>query len=164
MSGRAGAVTLAAVLLCGAGFWTWRNTGPQETRDIRRRLNDLAQEFNAGTTEANGTAGRRLSQFFTTDVVVELGKASPPIEGRDTLMGMAARLQPRTAAFVVELNDVQVALQDGVRAEVTLTLMIRRRSLTSGEESLDAREFSVEVLKSNGDWRISRVAAIHTFR
>jgi hypothetical protein len=165
MSKRVQAMTLAAIVLAGVGFWIWSHAS-QEERAIRARLTDLAREFNAGTTDGIGTVARvaRISQFFTSDVVVELGKGSPPIDGRETLMGMAARLQPRTAAFVIELNDVNVSLRDSTRAEVILTLLIRRRSVVSGEESLDAREFAVEVRHSEGDWRINRVSAIDTFR
>ena len=41
----------------------------------------------------------QLGTFFTEDVDVELGSGAAPIHGRATIIGMAARLQPRTAAF-----------------------------------------------------------------
>jgi hypothetical protein len=106
----------------------------------------------------------RLGQFFTEDVVIELGRGSQPIHGRETLMGMAARLQPRTAAFTLALNDVGVLLLEEARAEATLTALIRRRNGTAGEESLDAREFSAELQNTDGEWRVSRVVAVDTLR
>ena len=165
MTRRAQAVTGAAVLLCIAGWWMWRSGGSPPEREIRQRLHSLAGEFNGAATDGLGTVARaaRIGQFFTPDVVVELGQGSPPIHGRDTVIGMTARLQPRTAAFVVKLEDVSVELLDSTRAEATMTLVIRRRSVASGEESLDAREFSAE-LRHDGVWRIGRVVAIDTLR
>lgn len=159
-----GAISLAVAVI--AGYLTWRAVGSPEEREIRSRLQELAAEFNASTTDGLGTVARaaRIGQFFTSDVVVELGQGSPPIHGRDTLIGMAARLQPRTAAFVVELQDITVQLLDANRAEAALTLVIRRRGIGSGEESLDAREFSSDLRKDEGTWRLERVVAIDTLR
>ena len=159
-----GAIALAVVVI--AAYLTWRALGTPEEREIKSRLQELAAEFNASTTDGLGTVARaaRIGQLFTPDVVVELGQGSPPIHGRETLIGMAARLQPRTAAFVVELKDINVQLLDANRAEAALTLVIRRRSIGSGEESLDAREFSSELRKDEGTWRLGRVVAIDTLR
>ena len=47
-----------------------------------------------------------------------------------TLMGMAERLQPRTAAFRMELDDVGVEMTPGAAtADVTLTASFIRRSI-----------------------------------
>jgi SnoaL-like domain len=155
-----GTLALAAV---GAYFW-WTAESPAERR-IRRLFDEFATEFNTATPDGLGTVARaaRLGNFFTSDVEVELGQGTAPIHGRDTLMGMAARLQPRTAGFILELDDVNVELVDDTRADVTLTALIRRRPVP-GEESLDAREFAAEVLKQGGEWRISRVVAVDTLR
>jgi hypothetical protein len=167
MSRRAwvGAISVAVALI--AAYLTWRAIGSHDEREIRTRLEELAAEFNASTTDGLGTVARaaRIGQFFTSDVVVELGQGSPPIHGRETLIGMAARLQPRTAAFVVELKDINVQLLEADRAEAALTLVIRRRSIASGEESFDAREFSADLRKDDeGRWRLGRVVAIDTLR
>ena len=57
--------------------------------------------MNASTKDGLGTAARaaQIGSYFTEDAVVDFGGGSRPIQGRETLMGMAARLQPRTAAF-----------------------------------------------------------------
>lgn len=157
------AVAIAAVVV---GWWVWRQSGSSPEREVRTLLDHLAVEFNASTTDGLGTVARaaRLGDFFSPDVVVEFGQGSPPIHGRETLIGMAARLQPRTAAFELEFDDVNVELAGESRGEVTLTAVIRRRSITSGEESIDAREFAAEVIKTGGRWRISRVVAVDTLR
>ena len=49
--------------------------------------------------------------------MVELGQGSPPIQGRETLLGMVSRLQPpRTSAFVLEMDDVNVEFTDPATA------------------------------------------------
>ena len=63
-----------------------------------------------------------IGGYFTDDVTVELGEGSPPIKGRDTLIGMITRLQPRTAEFRLELDDVTIEVVPGSNAaDVLLT-------------------------------------------
>jgi hypothetical protein len=166
MTARVRTGLLVAAVVGGLAFLIWRLSSPPAEREIRARLTAFVEDFNASTTDGLGTVARaaRLGQFFTPDVVVEFGQGSPPIHGRETLMGMAARLQPRTAAFVLELDDVTVELLDESRADVTMTALIRRRSFHSGDESIDAREFSAEFRHTDGQWRVSRVVAIDTLR
>jgi hypothetical protein len=155
-------LVLSIVLAAAAAWHYW----PSDEREIRRQLEDFAREFNESTSDGLGTVARaaRLGSFFTEDVVVELGPGSSPIRGRHTLMGMAARLQPRTAAFVMELKDVNVTVGEGGAADVTLTAVFRRRSTTTGEESLDAREFTLGVVKRSGEWLVDRVTAVDTLK
>jgi hypothetical protein len=156
------AIALAVLLAVFVGWQYW----PGDERAIRRRLDEFTREFNESTTDGLGTVARaaRLGSFFTEQVVVELGAGSPPIHGRETLMGMAARLQPRTAAFVVELKDVSVDVGERNVAEVNLTAVFRRRSMATGEESIDAREFSIGMVKTSGEWLVNRVTAVDTLK
>jgi hypothetical protein len=157
-------IAVAVLVLAGAGLWWWRG-GSAAEREIRALFHNFANELNSGTTDGLSLLARaaQIGDSFTPDVVVELGQGSTPIHGRETLMGMATRLQPRTAAFVVELDDVSVALRDPDHADVTFTALIRRKSHESAEESIDAREFAAEVVRTDR-WRISRVVAIDTLR
>jgi hypothetical protein len=154
-----------AILIAAGAYWWW-NAGSSDERQVRRLFQDFTAELNAGTTTGFGTLAHiaRLAEFFSPDVVVELGHGSPPIQGRETLLGMVSRLQPRTAAFVLEMDDVNVEFTAPDRGDVTFTALIRRRSLGSGEESIDAREFAGEVVRSGGRWRVTRVVAIDTLR
>ena len=155
---------LAVVLLV---VFAWRYWWPDDARDIRNRLNALADDFNESTTDGLGTVARaaRLSTYFTDDVVIELGQGSPPIHGRETLIGMASRLQPRTSAFRLELLDINVDVKGGSEADVTLTAAFRRLSgAAAGEGSIDAQEMALRMNKGNGDWRISHVAIVEPFR
>ena len=164
MSPRARAA-LAALAVISIGVLVWRYWWPDDARDIRNRLNALADDFNESTTDGLGTVARaaRLGSYFTDDVVIELGPGSPPIHGRETLIGMASRLQLRTSAFRLELLDVNVDVHGSSEADVRLTAAFRR--LGGGAEgSIDAQELSVRMTKGGGDWRIKHVATVEPFR
>ena len=153
--------------LSGGAVVAWRRRETSDERAIRGRLETLRNEVNSSAVEGLGTATRavQIGGYFTTDAVVELGEGSVPIRGRDTIVGMVARLQPRTAAFRMELDDVSVDLvPGGDAADVLLTASFVRRSITTGEESRDAREYALVLTKAAGDWEISRITAIDTLR
>lgn len=157
----AGIVAVAAM----AAAWAW---WPSETRAIRGRLDSLAREFNQSTSDGLGTLARaaRLSAYFTDDVTLDLGKGSAPIVGRETLIGMAARLQPRTSPFEVRFLDVTPRISDDdTSADVSLTVeLIRRGASSSDDDSMDAREFDVRMIKADDEWRIARVTSISPFK
>ena len=143
----------------------WRSRTTSDERAIDARLEALRSEVNASTKDGLGTAARaaEIGSYFTDDAVVDLGGGAPPINGRETVMGMVARLQPRTAAFRMDLDDVSVEMVPGRdAADVLLTASFVRRSISTGEESLDAREYALVMAKSGGTWRIARMTAIGT--
>ena len=157
----------AAVLLVliAAATFAWRTRETPDEREIGARLDALRREVNSSTADGVGVAlhAAQIGGYFTEDTVVELGEGAAPIKGRDTLMGMVARLQPRTAAFRMELDDVTVEiLPGGTAADVLLTASFKRRNISTGEESLDAREYALVMSKADGTWRIGRVSAIDT--
>ena len=166
MARRQALVILAAAALAVTLAWWWWSAASPAEREVRRLFAEFAEEFNDTSSAGFATLAHavRIGEFFTIDVVVELGHGSAPIQGRETLIGIASRLQPRTAAFVIEIEDVTVQFSGPERADVTFTALIRRRSATSGEESIDAREFASEVVRADGRWRVSRVVAIDTLR
>jgi hypothetical protein len=157
---------LAAVALVVILF-AWRSWGSGDERAIRQRLDALTVAVNttAGEGLAAVTHAAELADFFTDDVVVDLGKGASPIVGRATLIGMASRLQRRTAAFRLRFDDVGVRLgADNTTADVALTASFIQRGDGTGAESMDAREFAVAVAKQSGVWRIARVTAVDTLR
>lgn len=158
---------IVIVGLAVLAYVAWRSRATSDEREISARLEALRNEINTSTADGLGTVAHaaQIGSYFTDDVVIELGEGASAIRGRETLIGIAARLQPRTAAFRVELDDVTVEMVPAAAAaDVTLTASFVRRSLTSGEESRDAREFALVCKKSGGDWQIARVTAIDTLR
>jgi hypothetical protein len=159
------AIVSILVLLAGGA---WYLTRPDdEGAPIRQRLQSFAEAVNSSTMDGAGPQARaqQLATYFTEDVDVELGGGAAPIKGRETLMGMAERLQPRTAMFRLEFEDLTVAIAPGGgAADVHLTAEFIRRSITTGEESLDAREFTIGMRRVDNEWRIARVTAIDTLK
>jgi hypothetical protein len=162
-----GVIVAVSLLVAAAGYFGWRGFQSTDEREIRAALAALASDFNASTTDGLGTVAHaaQLGSAFAEDAVIDLGPGAMPIQGRNTMIGMAERLQPRTAAFRVALDDLGIEMGEGNRtADVTLTVSFIRRSFTTGEESIDAREFALVMNKTDGRWRIARATAIDTFR
>ncbi len=165
MSGRLRATLVIVAIVAGAVVWTGWFRGDEH--DIRERLGQLRDDVNAGVTEGLGTSARSaaIGSFFAEDVAVDLGRGTAPIIGRGTVIDMVTRLQPRTAAFRLELQDIGVRLGPGREtAEVTLTASFIRRSISTGEESIDAREFALAMSNGGGTWRIARLTAVDTLK
>ena len=155
------------LVLLAAGIFAWRSRATSDEREIQARLDALRNEVNASTKDGLGTALRaaQIGSYFTDDAVVELGEGAAPIKGRDTVIGMVARLQPRTAAFRMDLDDITIDMAPGsTAADVLLTASFVRRNVSTGEESLDAREYALVMTKADGTWRISRITGIDTLR
>lgn len=155
-------VLSAAVAVIIAGVLAWRAWSGGEDAAIRARLEALRDLVNTSTSDGLGTIAHaaEIGSFFTTDVTIDLGEGAASLQGRDSVMALATQLQPRTATFKAALDDVNVTLGgDGV-ADVTLTAIFTRRSLTTGEESMDAREFALVLSKTDGEWRIARATAV----
>ena len=121
-------LVLTALIVSGLGFWWWKG-GSSSEREVRALFDGFAREFNTGTTDGLGLLARaaHIGEYFTPDIVLELGQGSAPIHGRETLMVMTSRLQPRTSAFALEFDDVNVEFADPDHGEVTFTALFRRR-------------------------------------
>jgi hypothetical protein len=156
-------VSLAVLVLAVVA---WRYWMPDDKRDVRRRLNAFAAEFNETTAAGVATIAHaaRIGTYFTEDVVIELGDGAPPIRGRQTLIAMATRLQPRTSAFTLELLDQNVTIPSPSTAVVSVTAAFRRRGPVAGEDAVEARELALKMVKTGRDWRVSEVKAVETFK
>jgi hypothetical protein len=63
----------------------------------------------------------------------------------------------------LDLDDIGVAVAPGSdTADVTLTASFIRRSMSTGEESRDAREYALIFVRGEGTWQISKITAIDT--
>jgi SnoaL-like domain len=154
---------ILALVVAVAALWWWKGRPSSAEREVQALFEGFAREFNSGAGGGLAllTRAAHIGEYFTPDVVIELGQGSPPIQGRDTLMGMTSRLQPRTSAFELEFDDVTVEFADPDHGDVTFTALFRQ---VSGEKSIDAREFSAQVVRTDGRWRVSRVVAVDTLR
>jgi hypothetical protein len=154
---------VAALVVSTACSWG------DERRAIRQRLTAFVDLVNAGASVGDGLPAAahaaRVAGFFTEDVEVNLGDGTAPITGREMLMAMALRLQPRTAAYRVAAEDVSVTLDpSGDAATVTLTAEFIRRDPGAARSTMDAREFALEMRLDEGAWKIAGVTAVPTLR
>jgi hypothetical protein len=159
-------IALAVIAVLGIVL-AWRTWGSSDERAIRQRLDALTADINTTAGEGLGAVAHAagLTSFFTEDVVVDLGEGASPIVGRATLVGMASRLQRRTAAFHLRFDDVGVRLgPDRTTADVALTASFVQRAEGTDAGSMDAREFALTLTKQSGVWRIARVTAVDTLR
>jgi hypothetical protein len=163
---RAIAAIVGTVVAVAVAAWFLLSPADAGT-GVKARLQSFSDLVNRSTVDGLGPEARasQLGAFFTEDVDVDLGQGAAPIRGRDTVIGMAERLQPRTAAFRLRFEDVSVVMApDGTAADVHLTAEFIRRNITTGEESLDAREFMLGMRRVGADWQIARVTALQTLK
>lgn len=152
---------LLALLFQAACSWLG-----DERSAVRARLEAFRKDVNIHAAEGLGTVthAASLTSYFTEDVSIELGDGTAPVQGREMLLGMAARLHARVAQFQLELADINVQLApDKKSADVNLTAEFIDRTPTT-RRSRDAREFALTMRLEDGEWRIARVVAVQTLK
>jgi hypothetical protein len=155
-----------AVAASAAVVWVGLLLFPSEERQIRGRLRELALAASLEGTETEMvrlTKAAQVSKYFAQDVVVDLGEPYPPIEGRDSLVAMAARAGPPGGVLQIEFVDVEVTVDADARtARVSLTAKATGRAPAGGRDPVDARELSLTLRKADGPWVISRIDVLRT--
>jgi hypothetical protein len=154
---------LAFVLaLAGLGYvlysWYW----PSDEGRIRDALDDLAATVSEPDGDGLGQMARaaRLGSFFAQDVVVDLGAPYGRIEGRDTVMALAAKAPVPGEGLDVRFVDVSIDVAPGGEDAVvhlTATVASRGRPFDS---SLDAKELEMAWRKVDDTWVIARVIGV----
>ena len=170
MTPRTGIAAVAVAAVCV--FVGWRMLVPNEERAVRQRLEALADDVNAAATGGAAAAIRtaEIGSYFTEDVV-------PGTWGR----GSANRRAWHTGRYGGEAAAPHRLIPDAIRrcrrsawagsnsAHVSLTASFTGHdegappSETPGD-TMDAREFTVDMAKTGGVWRISHVGAVDTLR
>ncbi len=145
-----------AVVVVAAATFAWRTLFPSDERQIRTQLTRVADEVNSQSEGLAAVArAAEVGSAFADDVVIDLGQGGP-IRGRDTVMGIVARLQPRTNRYEVRIRDMNIKVgDDDQSASVDLS------ATTTGENGMDAREFQLQMVKRDGRWLIARVTPVH---
>jgi len=154
-----------AVLMIGLAVWGWMALHPSPEKVIRSRLNDLAKalSFNSGSgTLAKAYNAQKASEFFTTDVEVEInltGIDPISLHGRDEVLQVAMAARSRLTSMKIEFPDMNVTLApDGQTAKVNLT----GKGTIPGERDISAQEFNFNLKKVNGKWLIYHVETVRT--
>jgi hypothetical protein len=153
------------LVIGGLAVWGWMALHPSPEKAIRSRLNNLAKtlSFKSGS----GMLGQaynaeKISEFFTPDVDVEINFAGVEplsIQGRDEVMGFAAKARSHLTSLKVEFPDMNVTIDpDGKSAKVNLT----GKAAVPGERDISAQEFNFQLKKVDGKWLIYRVETVRT--
>lgn len=150
----AGAAAFAAL-----AWWFWWRS---DERAIRRELARLVEDVNAPATEGLGAVSwaAQLGTHFTDNAVVDFGGGSTPIEGRRAIVGLATRFVPTIRTGTVAIDDIVVT--EGTQRG-TATVDVRVTFTPSQErpgDGVDAREFTLQMERDGGRWRIARAVAV----
>jgi voltage-gated potassium channel Kch len=152
------ALGLAVVAAAAAGFSLW----PTDARAIRQTLAAAADTLSVPAGEGDLQRVARaagLAKRLTTDVTVEAGPEGPSIQGRDTVVGLAARLRiagPVTVSF----TEIDLAV-DGAAGRATARVAGHVSGERRGElERVDGTELTVELTRIDGAWLIARVTRV----
>lgn len=147
------------------GWWLWQTLFPGDEAQIRKLL---ARTARAASFSSRDGALRRMGSIaefgncFTPDVQVYFDMPRQgrfALEGREQMIGLAARSRDSVVAVSVTLVDVSVQLEpDHLSATAGLTA----RADISGEVDFSVQELKVFFRKVNGQWLIYRVESVKT--
>jgi len=104
-------VVAGLIIVAAVAAVTWWLFSSDERR-IRSGLEELAQTASIPANEQElGRAARlsRLGRLLTNDVVLDAGQPFGSVNGRETLLGLAAQVRALPGGLRVELKDVTVA-------------------------------------------------------
>jgi ketosteroid isomerase-like protein len=161
---RARSLALVA-LLALASLAAWR-LWPGEERKVRGRLDALAASLSipAGETGLPRVArAASLRSFFTEDVTVELPAGAQPLQGRDEIAGLVARMSVPPVGTKVELLSVEIEVgPDSASADARFNARVVAREPRDKPPILDARMIAVTMRKVDGDWLVANARIMPT--
>ncbi len=135
-------------------------------RGVRARLQALADMVNRTTVdglgpEARASSSARSSPKTSTSSWVRARRRSAAVTRSSAWPSVCSRGRRRSAEV---RGRVRRDGADGKTADVHLTAEFIRRSITTGEDSLDAREFMIGMRRVGADWQIAKVTAVETLK
>jgi len=148
-------IAVALVLAVRYIFWNDR-------RDVRRRLNAIAEAASAGsgsTDEERAATDARLGRFVTDDVMVRTDTAAF-VGGRPAVVRLVRDAAAARRQMKVSLDDVQVELIDPSTATVFLTL-----NVSGGDRGIPGpapRQVHATFVKRGGEWLLTRGEVLRT--
>lgn len=163
VSGTAVAAVLFALVGAGVAYRYW----PDEERDIRRHLSNLAEALTTSADSENeaerSTRLAAIREYFAPDIRVLPVLAAGPALVPEPLLSREAVLRAideatRQGRISVQLIDASVRLAaDGAAADVAVVARVVRANLVGGRQDVDLRRLEVAMAKTQGDWVITAV-------
>lgn len=156
-SGTSVAAVIFTMMIAGVLYRYW----PNEERDIRRHLSNLAEALSIPTTDNEVeriTRFAALREYFSSDVRVRIDQRE--VVTRDALIGLLRDAQPPPGGIKVEFADVVVTLApDSRQAMIQLTAKVVTTEPGTTNSVVDARSANVVMTTLDGDWVIASAEA-----
>jgi hypothetical protein len=152
-----GSVYVAAVCAVLVGYFTyqwWFNP----SRAVKRRLGEIAAALSAPAHESDVNRIARLAQlrkFLAADIRVRSGEPPQEIASRDTALALVGSFRPATGGFDVRFTDTQVFMDAEAAAHAYTTVEVITPDPQSGQPTIDSRNASIDLGKTDGEWRVT---------
>lgn len=159
-------VAIAAAAL-GVAIGVWFVYPKNEEYRIRQRLHELAGVVSS-TQHQRGTARlihvTGLQQFFTGDVTVQIGDSLPQVKNRNTLLQMAHVALQQEPSLTVAFKDLSVTRDRSTQKARVHTTVVVTGVHSHQAKSVDARELEMDLVKTEGEWRIQAVRPVEVMK
>ncbi len=131
------------------------------TRDVQRRLNQIAAVLSAPDAEppiARAARAAQLRKYLADPVHVRAGEAE--IASRDQIVGIVAASAAPAGGWNVQFVDVQIRVNHATNADADayLTVEVNGRDPQTGQPTVDTRDAAVTLTKRAGEWLVATAA------
>jgi ketosteroid isomerase-like protein len=147
-------VAIAAVALVGlvVGYQWWNS--PE--RQIHRMLSEVASALSHDGVETDlralaAVAG--LQTHLLPDVSIDLGRGSP-LQGRQDVMAMAARIRATSPMMRVQFFDPEISISGESSGTTRVTVQVTTRD-DGGDEVAAAHVVTIVLVKEEGRWQVT---------
>lgn len=151
---------LAVVLVAGWTAWQW--AFPSDEAQIEAVLERIAENLAGGAAEAEVARLARAASLrheFAPDVVIDAGEPLQRINGREALVGMAARLHGTVRNLEVRFHDLAIVVAPD-RQAATATVTAEARFDDGAGRGIEARDLAMTFTRVDGDWVVASVSLI----
>ena len=146
-------VAAIAVLVAVAAWWWW----PTDRRRIIAAAQELAETVSIPTSEpelARVTRAAVLSRLLAQDFRLVDARGRIVVDGRDTAIGFATRLQP-PRGLEVSVGELDLEIDaDGRTAQARTVVTMREPAVDGSAESTDSRAVLLVWTRGNA-WALS---------
>jgi hypothetical protein len=147
----------------GAGLWYgWHWLSPSDEAQIVAVLERIAEGVSGGADQGDVARLARAASLrneFAPDVTVDAGPPFARLNGREAIIGAAARTSGSVRNLAITFPDVSVAVAPD-RQSATAVVTAEARFDDGGRRTLDARELELAFTRHEGNWVISAVTLV----
>jgi hypothetical protein len=146
------AIVAAALAGLAVGYGWWNS--PE--RQIHRMLSEVASVLSHDGVETDLRALAAVAALQThlrPDVFIDLGRGSP-LQGRQDVMAMAARVRATSPMMHVQFFDPEISISGESSGTTRVTVQVTRRD-DGGDEVAAAHVVSITLVREEGRWQVA---------